>query len=437
MFNLRLLCFLVLCTIVINSCNDSKATFQNQATQIHDWNIALDKAVIRDGFSPPVAARIYAYCNLIYFNFINRQGTIPTYIPPKLNELKASLQSNGPLKEVYAAEAFYIIGKKLVYTDTILDNEYKRWKDNLEKQGYDEDIFNRAQKDLNAIMPIMLDWINEDGYPQTRSMPRYTLEKGEGDWRPTPQDYMEAMEPFWKTIRPFIIDSNDQFLPEGPIPYDVKPQSPFMMQFDSLLLITNSLTKEQTAIARHWDDNSLVQIHAGHSTNVEKKLTPGGHWMNIARRIAIKNNLDLEGAARMYCQLSLGMHDAFIACWQAKYYFHSIRPVTVILEQLDPKWKPLLVTPAFPEYPSGHSVVSTTSATILGSIFGENLPFTDSSEVPFGYPPRHFVSFMDAAREVSDSRYYGGIHFRKALNDGMRMGDQIAKYHLSHWTTTK
>jgi hypothetical protein len=123
----------------------------------------------------------------------------------------------------------------------------------------------------------------------------------------------------------------------------------------------------------------------------------------------------------------MAMADAFIACWDEKYRSQRIRPETAIQKLINPRWSPLLQTPPFPEYVSGHSVVSSTAALVLTQYFGDNQAFVDDTEVPFGIPIRKFQSFQQAAREASLSRLYGGIHFRDAIEQGIWLGEQVGK----------
>ena len=126
--------------------------------------------------------------------------------------------------------------------------------------------------------------------------------------------------------------------------------------------------------------------------------------------------------------VSIGMADAFISCWNNKYRYNRVRPVTAIRKLIDQNWSPLLQTPPFPEYTSGHSVISTTSATILTHFFGDHFSFTDDTEEEFGLPPRKFNSFMMASKEAAISRLYGGIHFRDVIENGMKEGEQIGQF---------
>ncbi|MGB5781699.1 MAG: vanadium-dependent haloperoxidase, partial [Eudoraea sp.] len=128
--------------------------------------------------------------------------------------------------------------------------------------------------------------------------------------------------------------------------------------------------------------------------------------------------------------------DAFISCWDEKYRSNLIRPETLINEHIDENWKPVLQTPPFPEYTSGHSVVSGAAATALTEIFGDNFDFADDTEVAYGLPVRSFNSFNEAADEAAISRMYGGIHYRKAVAVGVKQGRDLGKFVLENLTMT-
>lgn len=135
--------------------------------------------------------------------------------------------------------------------------------------------------------------------------------------------------------------------------------------------------------------------------------------------------------AQTYAVLSIGLFDAFISCWDEKYRSNLIRPESVINDQIDKNWIPLIQTPPFPEHTSGHSVASSASAVILTHIFGENYSFDDDTEIEFGLPVRSFTSFDHAAQEASISRLYGGIHYRRAIDQGVLQGAKVGKNVIS------
>jgi PAP2 superfamily len=101
--------------------------------------------------------------------------------------------------------------------------------------------------------------------------------------------------------------------------------------------------------------------------------------------------------------------------------------VTYARAQFDPDWLPLLVTPPFPEYPSGHSVQSGAACQVLTDLFGPRYAFVDRTHDERGLAPRRFGSFLEAADEAAVSRLYGGIHFRAAIENGLAQGRRIGR----------
>jgi membrane-associated phospholipid phosphatase len=159
--------------------------------------------------------------------------------------------------------------------------------------------------------------------------------------------------------------------------------------------------------------------------------TPPGHWISIALAELNREGAGLSRQADVLARLGIAVADAFIACWHDKYAYRLVRPVTYIRRSFDPAWTPLLSTPPFPEYPSGHSTVSGASAEVLSALFGEDHAFEDRTPTSEGLPPRRFASFRAAADEAGISRLYGGIHFRPAIESGLEQGRCVAAHALS------
>ncbi len=133
-------------------------------------------------------------------------------------------------------------------------------------------------------------------------------------------------------------------------------------------------------------------------------------------------------SAEAYVRVALSLVDGFIVCWDEKYRSKLVRPETYINQKIDEDWVPLLQTPPFPEYTSGHSVISTSAAMALTGLFGDNFAFTDSTEAEFGMPSRSFKSFMQASQEAAISRVYGGIHYMPACENGKEQGRQVGEF---------
>ena len=204
--------------------------------------------------------------------------------------------------------------------------------------------------------------------------------------------------------------------------------SPYEKEVDEVYQIGKQVNKQQQDIAYFWDDNAFVMNVAGHVMYASKKMTPGGHWLAIAQTVARQKKLNMMRTVEAYALTSFALSDGFISCWDEKYRSRMIRPETVINKYIDPKWTPFLQTPPFPEYPSGHSTITAAAATVLTSLIGDNIPFTDSTEFKYGHGVRSFKSFRDAANEASISRLYGGIHYRSSLMNGQASGERIGKW---------
>jgi hypothetical protein len=156
-----------------------------------------------------------------------------------------------------------------------------------------------------------------------------------------------------------------------------------------------------------------------------KKISPGGHWMNIAGIAAQKAKLNFDDAVVLHTLLSITLVDAFISCWDEKYRSNRIRPETYINRYIDMHWQPLLQTPPFPEYTSGHSVISAAAAEVLSFQLGDQFEFTDNSEEIFDIKARRFQSFRQASDEAAISRFYGGIHYMDAIVNGQAQGKAV------------
>jgi len=246
---------------------------------------------------------------------------------------------------------------------------------------------------------------------------------------------MDAVEPNWYKVRPFAMDSARQFPPEPPFLFDTAQGSPFMREAMEVYETGRKLTDEQRAIAGFWDCNPYVMHVQGHSMFATKKITPGGHWMGIVGIAARKSGADPTRSAEAYARAAIALADGFISSWDEKYHSNVIRPETVINAYIDEAWEPALQTPPFPEYTSGHSVISTAAAEVLTDQFGDNFAFADSTETDYGLPVRSFKSFRQAAAEAAMSRLYGGIHYRRSIEQGVTQGRKVGEYVLARVRT--
>ena len=223
-----------------------------------------------------------------------------------------------------------------------------------------------------------------------------------------------------------VIDSANQYKPAPLIPFSKDTASAFYKQVQVVYDASKHLTSQQIDQAMFWDCNPFAITTSGHMAIGFKKISPGGHWMHIAGLVAKQAKLNFDQSIVVITLEGITLMDAFISCWEEKYNSNRIRPETYINRYMDVKWQPVLQTPPFPEYTSGHAVVSNASAELLTYLLGDNFAYVDNTEIPFGSSQRSFTSFREAAAEASMSRFYGGIHYLDSIEKGNTQGRQIA-----------
>ncbi|RMG17166.1 MAG: phosphatase PAP2 family protein [Bacteroidetes bacterium] len=399
----------------------------------------LTDVIVHDIFSPPVASRIYAYPSIAAYEALIHDYPEYQSMAGQLHELtelpqpEAGAEYCFPLASVHA---LLKTGKHFVFSeDSIATFEadiYKEFRSMMPASVYE-----RSMAFGDAIAEHVIKWSDGDNYKQTRTFPKFTVNDQPGRWLPTPPDYMDGIEPHWNKIRPFIIDSATQFVPIRPTGYDMTPGSPFYQEVMEVYETGKQLDEEKKEIAQFWDCNPYVSHHQGHVMFATKKITPGGHWIGIVKIACQEADADMMKTAEAYARTAIALADAFISCWDEKYRSSLIRPETVINQHIDESWAPLLQTPPFPEYTSGHSVISSAAAVALTDLFGEPFHFIDSTEVEYGLPPREFNSFLEASSEAAISRLYGGIHYMPAIQNGVDQGKKVGHYVVAHLKTRK
>lgn len=415
----------------ISACESKKTEKLSDAEILHQNQDRLTQVIIYDVFTPPVANRIYAYSSLASYEAMRfAQKDAPSLVS-SLNGFKALPQPEKGKDYNYtlaATRAFFTVVHKVVFSLDSLkgyeDQVYSQFKNSL-----DEETYSRSVIFGDSIGKIILARASSDNYKQTRGMPKFLGENEAGKWRPTPPDYADGVEAYWGKIKPFVLDSAElaaaPALPPNIPAFSLDPESDYYKEVTSLYHLTNNLTPEQKEIATYWDDNPFVTQHTGHMVFANKKITPGGHWMGIAAIACRQTNADPVKIAKTYAATSVAMYDGFICCWNLKYKSNAIRPITVINEHLDEKWQPMLQTPPFPEFPSGHSTITRAAATVLTKLYGDNFAFEDTSDLKYIGMKRKFTSFFQAADEASISRVYGGIHYRFSVDEGVNEGKKV------------
>lgn len=255
-----------------------------------------------------------------------------------------------------------------------------------------------------------------------------------GQWRPTAPGFSAATLPQWPDVTPFAMTSGDQFRPSAQPALDSAEYAAAVNEVKSLGDINSATrTQDQTNIALFWADGGGT-------------ATPPGHWNQIAIDIGLEHNQTLLENARMMALLNYALADAGIASWDAKYAYNLWRPIDAV-RQADTdgnsattqngNWTPLLNTPSFPSYTSGHSTFSSAAAAVLTELFG-NVSFTTMADVGStgAWPPspdvsslqvRSFSNFQQAAQEAGVSRIYGGIHYSFDNAAGQAAGNSVGQ----------
>ncbi|MEZ0485237.1 vanadium-dependent haloperoxidase [Fibrella aquatica] len=391
---------------------------------------AVTMVMIHDVVNPPAASRFYAYCLLGAHEIVaQHQPTVKS--PAKLvaHFKPLSLASNKPYD--YQVAALYCIletGRLILPSGALLEAEQVKLLAELKQAHYSDAMLAQSVSVAQSAAKQVLAYAAADKYTNLSARLRYRPSRSEGNWYPTPPGYMEAVEPHWKTIRPMLIDSCGQFKPLPPIPFSKDTASAFFKLAHEVYAISNKLTEKQRFIASYWDCNPFAINSSGHMSIGFKKISPGGHWMNITSLVVSKANLSFDKAVLTHSVVAMTLMDAFISCWDEKYRSNRVRPETVINRYISPRWQPLLQTPPFPEYTSGHSVISSAVAEVLTYLIGDDFAFTDTTETIFELPERTFTSFRQAAREAAISRLYGGIHYRDAIENGEAQGKAVGLF---------
>jgi PAP2 superfamily len=418
--------------------------FQQEAANpefLHRSMLALTSTIKHDLFPPMIAARIYNYAHIAAYEALI--GGSPQYqsLAGQLKDLAELPKPEAGKEYCYplaSVKAYMKVGKKLIFSEDSIENVTTKLLKEFKDIGIPSDVFERSLALGDTIGGAIIKWSAKDNYAQTRSMPKYTVRITDPTrWRPTAPDYADAVEPHWNKIRTMVSDSAAQFKPIPPTPFDSTKSSKFYKEAFEVYKSVLDSTPERIATARYWDDSPSSTQNAGHVNFVIKKVTPAGHWLHIGMYVSRQQKKDIYNVAEMYARLSIAMFDGVISCWDEKYRSQVIRPESYINKYIFDNWSPIIVTPPFPEYTSGHSVFSGAASLTLTTLLGDNMGFIDSTEMQFGMPPRTFKSFSEAADQAAISRLYGGIHFRPAIEVGIKQGRAVGDYVFKKITTLK
>lgn len=398
----------------------------------------LTDVIVYDIFSPPVASRVYMYPSVASYAIIQKKH------PEKYNSLVGQFKGFHDISEpsnnnvdynLAAIEAFLKVSKTLVFSEDQLVAYQDSIYNDLKEKGLSNNVFEASIEYGDKVAKHILKWADKDLYKQTRTYPQYIIRDEPEFWKPTPPNYMQGIEPHWNKIRTVVIDSANQFVPKPPKEFDLTKGSPFMEELMQVYEVGGKSNCKNEAIASFWDCNPYVALHQGHTMFANKKITPGGHWIGITSLATKKSKNSFDETINAYLNVSVALFDGFISCWDEKWNTLVVRPETVINEFIDKDWEPFLQTPPFPEYTSGHSVISASAAIVLTDLFGDNFAFVDTTELEYGLPSREFQSFIQASEEAALSRLYGGIHYDMAITEGFTQGQNVGNYIVKNLQT--
>jgi len=383
-----------------------------------EWNATLLDAIRIAKTPPPPASRHMAIVQTAVFDAVNAiDQTYKPYFYHGLGPRGASLEAAAAQAAHDALAALYPAQKAMF--DSLLADDLAGIANGPAKiQGIQV-----GQKAAKEILKARAD----DG---SSTIVAYAPGAGPGVWVPTPSGFLPSAFPQWPSVTPFAMTSGSQFRPGGP-PALGSPEYAASFNEVKELGAVNSLTRtaDQTEIAEFWADGVGTE-------------TPPGHWNSIAQTVALAQGTTLVQNARLFALLDIAVADAAIAAWDAKYVYNFWRPVTAIRGAdsdgnpdtvQDANWTPLLATPNFPSYTSGHSTFSSASAAVLARFFGtDNISFTTGSDFLPGVT-RSFASFSAAAAEAGQSRIYGGIHYQFDNVDALHAGNALGNYVADHF----
>jgi len=380
-----------------------------QPDTVTQWNLTMIAGLEATAIPPPPAARIGAIIQASVFDAVN--GIAHRYASYHV----APAAPPGASRDAAAAGAAYtalvaLIPAQKPLFDAQLSATLAQLSDDPSHPG---PAVRRGLAWGQTVAGDILAWRAGDGF--TAPPPPYTVGSAPGDWQPTPPLFLGPPQaPLFRqfaAMTPFALTSPSQFLPPGPPPLTSARYGQDLAEVQALGSATSTVrTAEQTQAAVFWQAD-----------------TPAAMWNRVADQLAQANDLPLAPNARLLAQLDIALADATIAVWNAKATYNFWRPVTAIRAASDPAWTPLLPTPAFQEYPSAHSGVSSAATAVLAAFYGNNAPFTVTSA---GLPgvQRAFTTFSSAVQQVEDARIFAGFHFRFSCTDAAALGAQVARY---------
>lgn len=379
-------------------------------------------------YSPPVASRSFAYLGITAYEATASGNDGMVTLAGQLNgfEPLPTREKDAVYDEAVVLNTAVNFAVTNFFTHTgptgqrALGAMEKRMREKV-IAGVDPAVVERSETYGKTIAERILVWSESDGGAKIENMGfplEYKLNPEPGHWVPTSKiaQQQTPLLPEWGKVRTFAMPNGASCPLPPPPAYSEEEGSAFYKEALEVYDAVNLTDPDQRAIARFWSDDPMLSP------------TPPGHWISIAMQLLDEDKAGIDRMVETQALLGIAVADGFIGCWDAKFVYDLIRPVTYIKKVIDPNWETLLITPPFPEYPSGHSTQSGAAAVVLEKLFGTNRAFVDRTHEADGLVPRKFASIWAAAEEAGISRLYGGIHYRAAIEKGLEQGRCIGAY---------
>jgi PAP2 superfamily len=390
------------------------------ADPVADWNQIAETAVKAAGHAPPVAALDFAIVHLAIYDAV--QSIDRRYQPYHTRVHHANGSTNAA-----AAKAGHDVLVGLFPTQSAMINA--AYADFMTANGIDPGDPG-AQVGAQTAAAMLALRSNDGRFPP--NPPPFLGSDEIGQWRPTPSllpgpppSFAPGLVPWVASVTPFTMKSNSQFRVDPPPRLSSNQWAEDYNEIKALGSLTSTTrTTEQTEIGYFWADSGPVL------------------WQNALRYISRNYLNDIADSARMYALAETSLADAQISCWESKYFYNFWRPITAIglgdldgnaQTDVDVSWQPLINTPNFPEYPSGHASTSGAISHVLRLFFGSdvlNFQMT-TTNANAAQKTRFFTRFSQAEDEVVDARVYVGIHYRNtdrvSRTQGLRVANWIFK----------
>ncbi len=395
-----------------------------------DWHEhALHAERFTEGYRPPVAARVYAYSGIAAWEAARSVlGNEFLSLAPSYEGMKVPIPEPGVkyhLPTVLNACYNTIFLKLYIGAPRNVEQEgkelEKKWAE-YSLQEIDSASY-RTSTDFGKKMAMAVyDWSVTDSIGHMANLHNYdrtyTPPVGNSFWQPCEDFPMPAMLPRWGKTRTFIIQKEEHLAAPLPL-FSMEPRSAFYVQALEVYTMNSPLSPENQWVAEFWSDDFPGLT-----------FSSAGRWISITDQVVRHERPTPAKALETYLRVGLALSDAAVSCWYSKYHYNLLRPETFIRQSIQPDWRPIVHTPSFPAYPSGHAMLSAAAAEVLTTLYGKKYELTDRSHkgrTEFKGKPRHFHSFYEMAFENASSRIALGVHYRMDCDEGTRLGLGIGK----------